>query len=678
MKLRKPTRLLSVLFSMLAVVSLLPAQLVFAAGNTIYLSPSTQTVQPGQSFTVQMRGTVGAEYVGANRVAGAVTFPANLLQATSVVSDGTSFNWQPTASIGSGVVNFDQRSFFPIQNANVYMMTITFKALTSGTANVNFATGTTYSYGASPLATTITGGSYRIAAPTPTTCPAGQVGTPPNCTTPAPAQCPAGQTGTPPNCKAATCPTGQTGTPPNCKTSPTPTTPTTPTTPKTPTTPQKPEEPSTPVVSPNITQDTTPDNGFSISDVTATRSYKTATLNWKTSSASKATIGFGTSLKDLNKTVEGTKLPDETYEAQITDITPGKQYYYTITATSETDSSKTDSYSGVFTARGYPVAITVTENKAQVANAKVKIGEQNYSTDKTGKLSLELASGSYTIEVKTQSNTKKFSLAVAKKTIPENGNAPEIQKFSFDIPVAATTGTNNTFTLIAIGLGVGGLLLGGLIFWLWKRRQDKDAPAPTAIVATDNDYTWNQPAAAPVPVLPQNPYIPAPPPVPDQAYTETPVPAIDTAYTQPEVTPTLDESVPIDQQVAALTPDIPQEQAPLEEPQLSQEHPQGEASVASTLEPAYSETLPEEPLQQEYVEPTQPEISSPSYDPSIQSAESEQLSVQQSDEPPAQIIQTASGSELQINHGSNGGPERHNSVYLDEEEPQDMFEAAKK
>ena len=36
--------------------------------------------------------------------------------------------------------------------------------------------------------------------PPPPTCPAGQIGTPPNCTTPPPPTCPAGQIGTPPNC----------------------------------------------------------------------------------------------------------------------------------------------------------------------------------------------------------------------------------------------------------------------------------------------------------------------------------------------------------------------------------------------------------------------------------------------------------------------------------------------
>ena len=63
------------------------------------------------------------------------------------------------------------------------------------------------------------------------TCPAGQVGTPPNCAPPPPTvppalqRCPAGQTGTPPNCvvaPAATCPAGQVGTPPNCAPPPPP------------------------------------------------------------------------------------------------------------------------------------------------------------------------------------------------------------------------------------------------------------------------------------------------------------------------------------------------------------------------------------------------------------------------------------------------------------------------
>ncbi len=73
------------------------------------------------------------------------------------------------------------------------------------------------------LANTVS--SCSCTTPPPPSCPAGQTGTPPNCTTPPPGQtCPAGQTGTPPNCTTPppgqTCPAGQVGTPPNCTTPP--------------------------------------------------------------------------------------------------------------------------------------------------------------------------------------------------------------------------------------------------------------------------------------------------------------------------------------------------------------------------------------------------------------------------------------------------------------------------
>ena len=61
--------------------------------------------------------------------------------------------------------------------------------------------------------------------PPPPKCPAGQIGTPPNCTAPPPPRCPAGQIGTPPNCTAPPppmCPAGQIGTPPDCTAPPPP------------------------------------------------------------------------------------------------------------------------------------------------------------------------------------------------------------------------------------------------------------------------------------------------------------------------------------------------------------------------------------------------------------------------------------------------------------------------
>ena len=104
---------------MLAVVALFPASPVQAAGSNVSVSPGTLSVQRGQSFTIQLRGYVSSDFLGANRVAGGLTFPSNLLQVTDVNTSAATLNWQKTHSIGSGVVNFEQRALFPIDNTNV-------------------------------------------------------------------------------------------------------------------------------------------------------------------------------------------------------------------------------------------------------------------------------------------------------------------------------------------------------------------------------------------------------------------------------------------------------------------------------------------------------------------------------------------------------------------------------
>jgi len=78
----------------------------------------------------------------------------------------------------------------------------------SGQTNTATTTSTT-----TGSTNTVTGGGETQ------TCPAGKVGTPPNCTDPVAASCPDGKVGTPPNCTdpvAASCPDGKVGTPPNC------------------------------------------------------------------------------------------------------------------------------------------------------------------------------------------------------------------------------------------------------------------------------------------------------------------------------------------------------------------------------------------------------------------------------------------------------------------------------
>lgn len=677
MHIKKRSRITSALVSLLLVFSLVPSSIVLAAGNTLYVTPSSQSLQPGQSFTVQVKGAVESSFLGADTVSGTLTFPANLLQVTSVSTSGATFNWQVSATPGNGVVNFSERSFFPQDNPNVFVMAVTFKALTNGTASVGFTSNSGYSYNGSAYPTTRTGGTYTISTPPPATCPSGQVGTPPNCTTPT---CPSGQTGTPPNCTTPKCPTGQTGTPPNCTTPKCPTgqtgTPPNCTTPSKPSTPSTPSKPSTPAPAPSTPEPTvvTPeaiqknDTEFSIEDPLTTRSYKKATLNWTTEIASKAKVEYGTSLKQLDKTIEATKLPDGTFEAVVPDLTPGKQYYFTITATSEADASKTSTYSGVFTTKGFPVVVNITENNTPAASAKLKISEQNYSADKSGKATLELASGTYTIEVKTAKGSKTVKLAVANKSINDDGDAPETQRFTFDIPTSAATTTNNSsLPLGLIGGIIGGIALLAAALFFFLRRKSKDENGDTATVQIASDYNnWQQPEQ-PLPSFPQDqPY------VGQQAQMNpgTPMDVYqDPQYTDPTAIP------PVEQAVENIVPDaIP---------------PQTQQYDAATMSPSEQSIDYQGQIPTEYAQASYPEQSPPVVDqqpirqpaaPEVQAAAPMPPAEPPQQEAPVATPSTVTGatitgSDLQIQHSPQQATAA--SPTVTSEQPVDTYDAAK-
>lgn len=675
MHIRKFTRITSLLLVVMMVVSLLPSPSVFAAGNTIFVTPTSGSLQTGQSITVQVKGNIatGGNF-GADTVSGSLLFPSNRLKVTSVSTAGATFNWQVSATPTASAVNFDERtfSFSPINNSSVHIMSVTFQAIAAGSANLSFSSNTRYSYSSfgTNYPTTLTGGTYTINSPPPTSCPAGQVGTPPNCTTPPPAQCPAGQVGTPPNCTTpapAKCPSGQTGTPPNCKT-PTPSggSNSKPTTPP-PATPVA-ETPAEPIPAPQ-------ENGLSISDAVTTREYKTASLSWKTSSPAKNTVIYGTSLSKLDKTAEVTKEPDESYIAKFIDLSPGKRYYFTINSESEKDASKTSTYSGVFTTKGFPVAVTVTEGGVATSGAKLKISEQTYSTDKSGKITFELASGSYSVEVTTSKSSKKFTLAVAEKTIPD-GKAPDTQSFTFDVPVEATadSGSLSPITLLGIGVGVVALLgLFGGLFLAWRRRKAQGA-AIAASAASDGDYNWT--AQQPLPAFPQ-----------DQqplANYQDPTPApMDMPYVAPPDTLPPQEIMPPDQAVAMAMqdlPPIPEEMPPMEPTDAPTEIAQSEIDTPEiapyqdtpqmplTDEQSYTQEIvqePQEELAQAPIESApyaEPVMETASFEPATPSDEGVETSIPDTTEEEASTDEpgltdapptTESGKgELQIDHHS--------------------------
>jgi hypothetical protein len=134
-----------------------------AAATQFSLSPSTQTVTAGSTFTVTVELTTGGNSVAA--VQAGLSYPANLL---SCVGTGTAsgFTIAPQAdSCGGGSVLIQRGRTGSFSN-DASVATVTFKALTAGTSpTVSFTGSTLAYYGANTVASSTASGTYPVSAP---------------------------------------------------------------------------------------------------------------------------------------------------------------------------------------------------------------------------------------------------------------------------------------------------------------------------------------------------------------------------------------------------------------------------------------------------------------------------------------------------------------------------------
>ena len=480
------SRITSLFLAFALVFSLVPSNIVNAAPSSIYFTPANGTYTTGASFSTQVRATSDPIYFQYGSTSGTINFPANRLRVTSISNSGSSYpNISTAINNVNGTISFNGTAY--PSPTTIYLFTINFQTLSAGSAPVTFSADTTVNHNSFNNITSTNRSSalFTINNPAPATCPAGQVGTPPNCTTP-PATCPAGQTGTPPNCKtppAATCPAGQTGTPPNCKTP----TPTQPSQGDTATVPQN--------ITPQVPATQVNDGDLSITDVSAKADRAQNAVSWRTSLPNvNSNILLGTSKEDLSIKPEVTKISDGNYASVINGLKLGTRYYYTITGTAIDNPEKKATYSGAFTTRGYPVKLVVTSNGQAVSNAVLTLEQQNYKTDKNGAVLLELGDGTHGVTISlADKSSKSVSFTVAKKTIPANGGDPDQQIFSFDIPTtqqAQTVAARQDWMWLIISGAIGAaLLIGGGLFLVYKRRKNEQG---TATSTPDSDL-WIPP-----------------------------------------------------------------------------------------------------------------------------------------------------------------------------------------
>lgn len=427
-----------------ALFSLVPSR-VFAVAGTMYFTPGGGPVTTGSTFTVRIIGKAGKPFWSGGATIG-VTFPTNLLQATSASSSGGAFGGN-NPTISSGKVNFTVFNFFGTAVNDQMLFTVTFKALAAGNATLGFTTGSNINDGP----TTPTNSTFALQDPT---CPVGQTGTPPNCITPVPAPTPA----------------------PTPVPTPTPT--------KVPASSPRPAPVSTPtpVVAESIEEIPEPTNdsqgGLKIEGVKVLANRQLNAVTWTLNNTKvEPTFAYGTSKGTLKNDGTVTQLDDGSYAVELSDLKPGTLYYFSIKAAS-VDNLQGATYDGVLTTRGYPVQLTIQQNGVLAPGAKVKIGERSFVANKNAIITTELGEGNYqaTITPIDTSESLMAGFVVKKLSIPTSGN-PDLQSFLLNVTLSGSGGSIDNTALFSI---IGGVLaavtaIGGFIgFLLLRRRQTSE------------------------------------------------------------------------------------------------------------------------------------------------------------------------------------------------------------
>lgn len=445
---------------------------VRAASPGVSFNPNSGSYTTGQDFSVSVYGTGGGGW-GILNTNVAVTYPANLT-VKGVNKDGSalgSATLQHNAANRTVSFTLSEWGGYPALD-NAKLFTITFQGTGAGTAALDFSSTIVRAATVAKSPST-----YAIVNPT---CPAGQVGTPPNCSTPAPATCPAGQVGTPPNCTtpapAATKP-ATTSTPKPSSAVPNTSTPT----------------PASPAPTP-----TAEPTAVTIADNEVTASYSSASVTWSTDSASSGSLRYGTSATSLDASAEVTSDPSQQkFSASLSNLRLGVKYFYEISVNTPSGAAATQT--GEFTTKAYPVTVRVTQDGAPVKKLSLKLKgfDDTYTTNDKGEAALSLLAGEYTLELKGTGITNSQPFTV--KPLSVKGDTPpatQVVDIKLTAALAAQTDSSPNLLLIIIG---GGLLLLisalGVAALLWKRHKDQERAELGYQSVIIDDVTSDTPAA---------------------------------------------------------------------------------------------------------------------------------------------------------------------------------------
>ena len=122
-------------FQILIAALLISAKPIFAGSANLYLSPGSQTVAQGNTFTVSVRTNISGD--SANAVQAYLNYPTASLDFVRINTAGTSFEIQAENGGGSGNVQIVRGSVSGV-SGDKFVASVTFRAkVSTGTASIS-------------------------------------------------------------------------------------------------------------------------------------------------------------------------------------------------------------------------------------------------------------------------------------------------------------------------------------------------------------------------------------------------------------------------------------------------------------------------------------------------------------------------------------------------------------
>ena len=130
---------------------------------------------------------------------------------------------------------------------------------------------------------------------------------------------------------------------------------------------------------------------------------------------------------------------------------PGKTYYYIITASNEKDSSGDSYRRGKFTTLGYPVKLVLKDNSKPIAGASIssKDIKTPITTKEDGSAETTLPAGDHTVDIDIN-GTKAKSNFIVQDVKADEGEKPETQ----EIIIGIKLGDNGAGVVIGIIIAI--------------------------------------------------------------------------------------------------------------------------------------------------------------------------------------------------------------------------------